>query len=129
MIEDSQVKAELSRLPPEPTDWLTKPFARFLRIEAAAGSVFLLFTITALIFSNSPWSHPFLRILETPVGIQIGSSEFTRSLREWINDALMTFFFFFVDLELKRKLILGEFKNNLVIPYSELVLHGVMLSR
>lgn len=37
--------------------------------------------------------------------------EFTRSLRDWINDGLMTLFFFVVALELKRELVLGELNN------------------
>ncbi len=44
-----------TQLPKEYVDWLTQPITRFLRIEAAAGSVLLIFTIAALILSNSPW--------------------------------------------------------------------------
>src|SRR5690606_41877184 len=29
----------------------------------------------------------------------------------WINDGLMTFFFFVISLELKRELVLGELRN------------------
>ena len=87
MNEGQQINVEILRLPPELVDWLFKPFTRFLRIEAAAGSVLLLFTIAALVISNSPWGHAFLEAWETPAGFQIGSLEYTRSLREWINDA------------------------------------------
>jgi NhaA family Na+:H+ antiporter len=111
MSKDSQNEAKLARLPAGFVDRLTKPFAYFLRIEAAAGAVLLLFTVAALALSNSPWSHSFLGAWETPVGIRIGSFEFDRSLKEWINDALMTLFFFLVALELKRELVLGELKN------------------
>ena len=111
MREDQLADAELTRLPKEFVDRLTKPFARFLGVEAAAGVVLLLFTVAALILSNSPWAHPFLNAWETPVGLQIGSFEFARSLREWINDGLMTLFFFLVALELKRELVLGELNN------------------
>jgi NhaA family Na+:H+ antiporter len=111
MREDQLADAELTRLPKEFVDRLTKPFARFLGVEAAAGVVLLLFTVAALILSNSPWAHPFLNTWETPVGLQIGSFEFARSLREWINDGLMTLFFFLVALELKRELVLGELNN------------------
>jgi Na+/H+ antiporter 1 len=93
MSKDRHNDAGLARLPTGLVDRLTKPFAHFLRIEAAAGSVLLLFTIAALVLSNSPWSHQFLDTWETPIGVQVGSFEFDRSLREWINDALMTLFF------------------------------------
>lgn len=111
MSDDRQADKELSRLPREFVDRLTKPFARFLGIEAAAGAVLLLFTVAALLLSNSPWAHPFLNVWETRIGIQIGSLEFARSLKDWINDGLMTLFFFLVALELKRELVLGELNN------------------
>ncbi len=102
---------ESAGLPSEIADWFTKPFARFLEIEAAAGGVLLVATVAALILSNSGWSTPFMAIWETPTGFHIGSLDFTRSLRHWINDGLMTFFFFVIALELKRELVLGELRN------------------
>ena len=86
-------------------------FGRFLEIEAASGAVLLFFTVGALALSNSPWAHAFLNVWETETGFLIGPLEFTRSLREWINDALMTLFFFLVSLELKRELVLGELRS------------------
>jgi NhaA family Na+:H+ antiporter len=47
---------------------------------------------------------------QAPVGLHIGSLEFAQSLRDWINDGLMTLFFL-VALELKRELVLGELSN------------------
>jgi len=111
MSKDRQAYAEITRLPKEFVDRLTKPFARFLSIEATGGAVLLLFTVAALVLSNSPWAHLYEHAWETPVGLQFGSFEFARSLREWINDGLMTLFFFLVALELKRELVLGELSN------------------
>lgn len=111
MSNDPQSDMKLARLPSVLADRLTKPFAYFFRIEAAAGGVLLLATVTALVLSNSPWSHAFLGVWETPTGIRIGSFGFVRSLREWINDGAMTLFFFLVALELKRELVLGELNN------------------
>jgi NhaA family Na+:H+ antiporter len=111
MSENRQANTELSRLPREFVDRLTRPFARFLRIEAAGGAVLLLFTVAALVLSNSSWAHLFLNAWEIRVGLRFGSLEFARSLRAWINDGLMTLFFFLVALELKRELVLGELNN------------------
>jgi NhaA family Na+:H+ antiporter len=107
-------------LPPEFADRFTEPFARFLKIEAAAGGMLLIATVTALILSNSAWSTPFLAFWEIPIGLHFGSLDFTRSLRHWINDGLMTLFFFVVALELKRALVLGELRDlrAAALPFS-----------
>ncbi|GJL71484.1 MAG: Na(+)/H(+) antiporter NhaA [Nitrosomonas sp.] len=108
MITDQQENPEATQLPKEFVDRLKSPFVRFLYIESAAGAILLLFTVAALVLSNSPWADSFEQAWEIQVGLQVGSLEFTRSLREWINDGMMTLFFFLVALELKRELVLGE---------------------
>ena len=107
-------------LPHEIADRVTEPLARFLKIEAAAGGLLLLAALTALILANSPWSEQFLAFWETPIGLHLGTLDFTRSLRHWINDGLMTFFFFVVSLELKRELAVGELRNlrAAALPFS-----------
>jgi NhaA family Na+:H+ antiporter len=127
MSADQKANVELARLPRELVDRLTKPFAQFLRIEAAAGAILLSFAVAAVVLSNSPWTHAFLNIWETRVGLEIGSLEFARSLRDWINDGLMTFFFFVVALELKRELVLGELSNPRVAALSITAALGGML--
>jgi len=57
MREDRLAEAGLARLPREFVDRLTKPFARFLSIEATGGAVLLLLTVATLVLSNSPWAH------------------------------------------------------------------------
>jgi NhaA family Na+:H+ antiporter len=111
MSKQQQTETEITRLPKEFVDRLTRPFARFLSIQAGGGVILLLFTVAALVLSNSPWAHHFENVWETSVGLNLGSFEFARSLREWINDGLMTLFFFLVALELKRELMLGELNN------------------
>ena len=111
MSEARRADAELAQLPKALLDRLTKPFAEFLRIEAASSALLLSFTVAAVVLSNSPWAHPFLSVWETQVSLQLGQLEFGRSLRDWINDGLMTLFFFLVALELKRELVLGELGN------------------
>ncbi|SDJ42657.1 Na+/H+ antiporter NhaA [Lutimaribacter saemankumensis] len=97
--------------PSETADWITKPFSRFLKIEAAAGGLLLMAVLLALALANSPWQEAFLGFWETPIGLTFGSLDFTRSLRHWINDGLMTLFFFVLSLELKREIVLGELRN------------------
>ncbi|RAH95764.1 Na+/H+ antiporter NhaA [Acuticoccus sediminis] len=104
-------RSEDLKLPREAVDRVTKPLARFLKVEATAGGLLLLAVLVALAMANSPWRQAFLGFWETPVGVTIGSIEFTRSLHHWINDGLMTLFFFVFSLELKRAIVLGELRT------------------
>ncbi len=100
-----------SNLPREAADWITDPFARFLKIEAAAAGLLLLAVLVAMVLANSAWAEAYLAFWETPLGLTFGTLDFTRSLRHWINDGLMTVFFFVISLELKREIVLGELRN------------------
>lgn len=111
-------KPDLAKLPREFVDRLTNPLARFLRIETLGGAILLAAAVAALILSNSPWSDIFANIWETSIGLRVGSMDFARSLRGWINDAAMTLFFFLVAVELKRELVLGELNNVRVAALS-----------
>ncbi len=92
-------------------DRLTRPFMRFLRIEAMAGAVLLLSTLMALALANSPWSASFLALWDVDAGVNLGDIAISRSVKHWINDGLMTVFFFVIALELKRELALGELRD------------------
>ncbi|WP_223303802.1 Na+/H+ antiporter NhaA [Dokdonella koreensis] len=84
---------------------------RFLRIEAMAGGILLICAALALALSNSAWSGHYLAFWELQLGIQVDHVTYARSLKHWINDGLMTFFFFVVALELKREMVLGELRK------------------
>jgi len=115
------------RLPRAFIDRIAPPFVRFLHIEAAGGAVLLVFTIAALILSNSPWADAFFGIWETRLELRLGELEFGRSLKGWINDGLMTLFFFLVALELKREAVLGEMRNPRMAALSVAAALGGMI--
>ncbi|RDV24521.1 Na+/H+ antiporter NhaA [Alteromonas aestuariivivens] len=104
-------RGDASQLPQSPIDWLSHPLGRFFKIEAAAGLVLLFFTLLALYLANSPLGSDFAALWSTSIAINLGDVEFERSLRAWINDAVMTLFFFLIALELKRELVLGELRK------------------
>jgi NhaA family Na+:H+ antiporter len=100
-----------SLLPRPPIQRLVRPFARFLRVEAASGSVLLVCTVVALVLSNSPWAEAFTGFWHTPISLHVGPLELHASLAHLINDGLMTIFFFVVGLEIKRELVAGELRD------------------
>lgn len=104
-------RKQVEKLPPEIADWFTKPLARFVKIEIAAAVMLIIATVAALVLSNSGWAAQFMAFWETPIGLNFGDFEFSRSIRHWINDGLLTLFFFVVALELKRELVLGELRD------------------
>jgi NhaA family Na+:H+ antiporter len=116
-----------SPLPKEYIDLVVHPITRFVQVEAAAGFVLLLFTILALFLANSPLSEVFSNLWQVSVGINIGPIEFERSLHSWINDGVMTLFFFLIALELKRELVLGELRNPRLAVLSIVAAIGGML--
>ena len=65
----------------------------------------------ALLWANSPWAEYYTALWHTPFGLRLGPWSFERDLHFWINDALMTVFFFLVGMEIKRELIEGELRT------------------
>jgi NhaA family Na+:H+ antiporter len=87
---------------------ILRPLELFLKLEAASGLVLLGATATALLWANSPWSETYFALRKYEIGFNIGSWSFVRDVEFWINDGLMTFFFFVVGLELRREFVQGE---------------------
>jgi Na+:H+ antiporter, NhaA family len=86
-------------------------FARFFKSEATSSILLLLCTIVALLWANSSRSELYFHILQTKVGVSWGDSKFQLSLHHWINDGLMTLFFFIVGLEIKREIAVGQLSS------------------
>jgi NhaA family Na+:H+ antiporter len=111
MVKDVKIDGEFPELPQDPVDALVNPLKRFLHIESASGVLLILTTLSALILANSPLSVNFLAIWKTPFELRIGPIGMSHSLQHWINDGLMTIFFFVIGLEVKRELVLGELQD------------------
>ena len=94
-----------------PIGLITSPFVRFARMEAAGGIVLLAATIIALIWSNSPWRHSYHDLLETQVTLALGQFVITENRHEWVNDGLISLFFFLMGLEIKREFLVGELSS------------------
>lgn len=103
-------KAETSgpEFPDEPIDAIATPFQRFIHTETSGGVVLLLAAIAALVIANSALGPSFASFWTTTVGLRVGDAAWDYALRHWINDGLVTLFFFVVGLEIKREIACGE---------------------
>jgi NhaA family Na+:H+ antiporter len=68
----------------------------------------MLGMVVALVWANSPWAHSYHDVLHVPISVGVGRATLTYSLHHWINDGVMGIFFFYVGLEIKRELLVGE---------------------
>lgn len=91
-----------------PVDKIAEPFNNFLHRDYAVGVVLILSVIAALIWANSPYGESYHHLWHTPAGVDIGFFSFKQPLHIWINDGLMSIFFFVIGLELKREFMAGE---------------------
>jgi NhaA family Na+:H+ antiporter len=89
-----------------------QPFARFFQIQSASGFLLLSCTAIALLLANSPWSPSLAEIWQIPLRIAVGRFELDKPLLLWLNDGLMTVFFFVVGLEIKREFVAGELRDR-----------------
>jgi NhaA family Na+:H+ antiporter len=80
-------------------------------MEAAGGIVLLGCTLLALVWANSAWKHSYEQFLTTQVSIGFGNFFITEDRHHWINDGLMSLFFFLVGLEIKREILVGELSS------------------
>ncbi|WP_437515555.1 Na+/H+ antiporter NhaA [Sorangium sp. So ce1099] len=87
------------------------PLDRFLHVEAASGIVLLIASVVALAWANSTWGDAYEHLWHIPITIGAGSLVFTQPLHFWINEGLMTIFFFVVGLEIRREIHEGELSD------------------
>lgn len=116
-----------SLFPQVPIDRLVAPVQRFMHVETTSGIVLFLAAIAAIVCANSPWGEAYSHLWHTPIGIAFGSFKLEMSLHHWINDGLMTLFFFVVGMELKGELIYGELKDPKAASLPILAAAGGML--
>lgn len=90
---------------------LSVTFREFLSGSASGGIILLICTAAALVWANSPWSDSYTGFWEQQIGISAGSAVLSKTLLHWINDGLMVIFFFFVGLEIKREILVGELSS------------------
>ena len=73
---------------------LTKPFKEFFKLESSSGLLLLFAATIALIISNSNFEANYFNTLQKYISLELGSFSLKLSVIHWINDVLMTVFFF-----------------------------------
>ena len=87
------------------------PVASFLKTEAGGGFALLAGSVVALIWVNVFGVEGYESFWHTQLDIGIGSLSIDEDLGHWINDGLMTLFFFLISLEIKREVVQGDLRR------------------
>lgn len=90
-------------------------------------SVLIIATVLAMVWANSPWGETYEQFWHTPLGLSFGTAEFSLDLRHWVNDGLMTIFFFVIGLEISREVTVGQLRDKRLIAVPTVAALGGML--
>lgn len=99
--------------------WVINPLSAFISNSIMGGIVLLIAAVIAIILANSPWSEWFLGFWKNKISIGINSELFLNyDLQHWVNDGLISIFFFVLGLELKREIVGGQLSGikNAFLP-------------
>ena len=96
---------------PKAGQWLPPMRSDFVHIEVLSGVVLALATVVALVWANVA-TTAYEDFWHTSLRIGIGDFAIDESLLHWVNDGLMTLFFFVVGLEIKRELVVGDLRDR-----------------
>ncbi|HEX8441734.1 Na+/H+ antiporter NhaA, partial [Archangium sp.] len=87
------------------------PLQAFFHLEASSGILLALCAVAAMVWANSPWADRYVALFDAPLALGLGGTLAHFTFREFINDGLMTLFFFLVGMEIKRELAAGELRT------------------
>lgn len=95
----------------EEKNTILSPVQKFIKAESFSGILLFVSMVLALILSNSPVREYFNSIWDYEIGITSDNFKLVKPLILWINDGLMTIFFFLIGLEIKREILIGELNS------------------
>ncbi|MBA3716630.1 MAG: Na+/H+ antiporter NhaA [Actinobacteria bacterium] len=87
------------------------PLRDFLRTESGGAVVLLGAVLVALVWANAGGGS-YETFWQKELSIHVGGAGVAETLRGWINDGLMVFFFLVAGLEARRELDMGELRQR-----------------
>lgn len=99
------------RLRPKRAIKAIDPVADFLKTEEGGGFALFAGSLIALLWVNFFGAGGYESFWHTELNIGIGNLTIDEDLGHWVNDGLMTLFFFLISLEIKREIVHGDLRE------------------
>jgi Na+/H+ antiporter NhaA len=90
---------------------LDTPLRDFLSTETGSAAILLAATVAALVWVNVD-AGSYDRVWDATIAVTVSGHGVVQDARHWINDGLMTFFFFVIGLEARREFDMGELRER-----------------
>lgn len=105
------IKEALSR-PERIKHHVVRPFELFLESSNSSTVLLLIASAAAFALANSPFHEIYYHFRETAISFSLGPFSIEKALAEWVDEGLMSLFFFVVGLEIKREVLVGELNTR-----------------
>jgi Na+/H+ antiporter NhaA len=90
---------------------LEAPLRDFLRTETGSAAILLVGAVAAMVWINVD-AGSYSKVWHMVLSVRIGGAGVSQDVRHWVNDGLMTLFFFVVGLEARREFDLGDLRDR-----------------
>ncbi|MGH1492442.1 MAG: Na+/H+ antiporter NhaA [Acidimicrobiales bacterium] len=94
-----------------PIDRIRQPLQRVIHMENLSGLALIAGAVIALVLANTAFAEPVDDFWHYYLDVALGPIHLHESLLHWVNDGLMTIFFFVAGLEIKRELVVGDLRE------------------
>jgi NhaA family Na+:H+ antiporter len=84
-----------------------RPVYEFLQHQGIGAILLLAAAAVALVWANSNWASLYHDLTNSYLDLTVGPLKVHHSVLHWINDGLMTIFFFLVGMEIKHEVLHG----------------------
>lgn len=87
------------------------PIQNFIQKKTSVGNLLIISAVLAMLVANSPLSEMYHNLWKQYLYIGFEDFIIKKNLLHWINDGLMSVFFFLIGLELKREVLHGQLSS------------------